>query len=122
MIGRESGWYENSSSDDEDGTDDGGSGATSNLTPRFGGNPKQHRSGARDEDHVDETEVSKTLHVPSLDELSEVEVLDNGYRLKYSRGEWHLYDDEGRFVKAFAKHDDAVAEAYERKPWGGPRI
>jgi hypothetical protein len=121
MIGRrdDDGKDGSSSLDDEDGTDDGGSGVASSLTPKYRREPERPLSEAHHEEDFDETEVPEILHVPSLGDLDEVEELENGYRLGYFRGEWHLYDDDGEFVGAFMlRGEDAEAEAYRRKPWG----
>lgn len=49
-----------SSLDDEDGTDDGGSGAAANLAPKYRGEPEQPLSDAHHEEDFDERKCLKS--------------------------------------------------------------
>ncbi|TIO79435.1 hypothetical protein [Mesorhizobium sp.] len=121
MTGRVgNGERDEGSSGDENGSGEGSGEATLVLTPSYRGERHERRRNVANNGGIAKVEtVSKQPEperIPSIDELDRSEVLTNDYTLGQFHGAWYLFDDDKNFVGVFVSREDAIKEAYTRKP------
>lgn len=100
---------------EDDDSDGGQNGAASNAGPKFHGGkknriPEPRRPEAPPLPNRDNLDVFPALN------YQDAERLDNGYYLLQRNGQFYLYDEDGRPVSRHSSREQAVDEAYDRKP------
>lgn len=109
-------------SDEDDDGEDGRNGAASNAGPRLPGMNKNDKfvvaspvmSVVRSPNQSSSMYIDDDEYFPLLG--SDAEVLANGYFLMERDGEFYVYDECGDPVFHCSSREEAIEEAYSRKP------